>query len=310
MTEALFLETAHKQEEMKGPGGRRLNVTGVLRILGVSRSGYNNWKRRLPSGREKRKAALKGRILEIYEESHQNYGAPKITECLRREGETVAEKTVGNYMRELGIKAQYIKPYTATTIHPDLGSELKNLLDEQFNPDEPDAVWCSDITYIWTLEGFVYLASIMDLYSRKIISWSLGDSLEAKWVIEAVEKARASRDVGRLRVIHSDRGIQYVCGDYVEATEGIMRSYSKKAYPWDNACIESFHSLIKREWLNRFRILDYGHAYWLVFQYIETFYNTVRIHSHCGYLSPDEYEKRYHKGLKGLEIKAGAAYGA
>lgn len=309
MTQALFLETAHKQEEMKESGGRRLNVTGVLRILGVSRSGYNSWKMRMPSSREKRKAALKERILEIYEESHQNYGAPKIAECLRREGERVAEKTVGNYMRELGIKAQYIKPYTTTTIHPDLSSVLKNLLDEQFNPDKPDVVWCSDITYIWTFEGFVYLVSIMDLYSRKIISWSLGDSLEAKWVIEAVGKARASREVDKLHVIHSDRGIQYVCGDYVEATTGIRRSYSKKAYPWDNACIESFHSLIKREWLNRFKILDYKHAYWLVFQYIETFYNTVRIHSHCGYLSPDEYEERYHKGLKELEMKAGAAYG-
>lgn len=309
MTEALFLETARKQDEMQESGRRRLNVTGVLRILGVSRSGYNSWKKRLPSDRDRRKAALKKRILEIYEESHQNYGAPKITECLHREGETVAEKTVGNYMRELGIKARYIKPRTATTIHPDLSSNLKNLLDEQFNPEEPDTVWCTDITYIWTLEGFVYLVSIMDLYSRKIISWSLGDSLEAKWVMEAVGKARASREVGKLRILHSDRGTQYVCRDYVEATAGIGRSYSRKAYPWDNACIESFHSLIKREWLNRFKILDYQHAYRLVFQYIETFYNTVRIHSHCGYLSPDEYEERYYKGLKELEVKAGAAYG-
>lgn len=305
MTEALFLETAQYENRLWEQGKRRLNVSGVLRILGVSRSGYLNWKKRLPSDRKKRKEALKARILTIYEDSHQNYGAPKITECLRREGEKIAEKTVGNYMRELGIKAQYIKPYTVTTIDSDFSSELKNILDEKFNPERPDAVWCSDITYIWTLKGFVYLTSIMDLYSRKIVAWVLSDTLEAKHVIEAVGKAKAAREVEQPLILHSDRGIQYVCKDYVEATEGIQRSYSKKAYPWDNACIESFHALIKREWLNRFKILNYDHAYRLVFQYIETFYNTVRIHSHCGYLSPSEYENMYKKRLEEVELSAG-----
>ena len=305
MTEALFLETARQERLLKEQGERRLNVSGVLRILGVSRSGYLRWKKRLPSGREKRKQALMGRILAIYEDSHQNYGAPKITECLRKEGVKIAEKTVGNYMRELGIRAQYVKPYTVTTIDPDFSGRLKNILDEKFNPQEPDAVWCSDITYIWTFEGFVYLTSIMDLYSRKIIAWVLSDTLEAKWVVEAVEKAKAARNKDKPRILHTDRGIQYVCRDYAEATEGMQRSYSRKAYPWDNACIESFHALIKREWLSRFKIMDYGHAYQLVFQYIEAFYNTVRIHSHCGYLSPDEYEKKYNQKLEEMERKAG-----
>lgn len=305
MTEALFLETAHREEDLWEQEGRRLNVSGVLRRLGVSRSGYLSWKKRLPSNRDRRKEALKEKILAIYKESHQNYGAPKITECLRREGEKIAEKTVGNYMRELGIKAQYIKPYTVTTIDSDFSSELKNLLEEQFNPERPDAVWCSDITYIWTFEGFVYLTSIMDLYSRKIIAWVLSDTLEAKHVTEAVRKAKQARNVKKPLLLHSDRGIQYVCGEYIKETEGIQRSYSKKAYPWDNACIESFHALIKREWLNRFKIFNYNHAYRLVFQYIETFYNTVRIHSHCGYLSPDEYENLYRKNLDELETLAG-----
>ena len=305
MTEALFLETARQERMLKEQGERRLNVSGVLRILGVSRSGYLRWKKRLPSGREKRKQALMGRILAIYEDSHQNYGAPKITECLRKEGVKIAEKTVGNYMRELGIRAQYVKPYTVTTIDPDFSSGLKNILAEKFDPQEPDAVWCSDITYIWTFEGFVYLTSIMDLYSRKIIAWVLSDTLEAKWVVEAVEKAKAARNKDKPRILHTDRGIQYVCRDYAEATEGMQRSYSRKAYPWDNACIESFHALIKREWLSRFKIMDYGHAYQLVFQYIEAFYNTVRIHSHCGYLSPDEYEKKYNQKLEEMERKAG-----
>ncbi len=280
MTEALFLETSEFEEELKEQGKRRLNVSGVLKKLGVSRSGYSNWKKRLPSNRELRKNTLKERILEIYHDSHQNYGAPKIAECLRKEGEVITEKTVGNYMRELGIKAQYVKPYTVTTVNSDFSSELQNILDEQFNPSEPDAVWCSDITYIWTFAGFVYLTSIMDLYSRKIIAWVLSDTLEAKWVIAAVDKAKERRNVKKPLIMHSDRGIQYVCNDYITATNGMNRSYSKKVYPWDNACIESFHSLIKREWLNRFKIFDYNHAYKLIFEYIETFYNTVRIHSH------------------------------
>lgn len=278
MTEALFLETAHQEEQFREEGKRRLNVSGVLRILGVSRSGYYAWKKRLPSDRELRKQKLKERIVE---------------------------KTVGNYMRELGIKAQYIKPYTVTTTEPDFSSRLRNILDEKFDPEEPDAVWCSDITYIWTFEGFVYLTSIMDLFSRKIIAWVLSDTLEAKWAVDAVEKAKAARNVEKPKILHTDRGIQYVCQEYIEATEGIQRSYSKKAYPWDNACIESFHSLIKREWLNRFKIFNYNHAYRLVFEYIETFYNTVRIHSHCGYQSPDEYEKSYMKKMRDLEKQAG-----
>jgi len=305
MTEALFLEAAECEEQLKEQGERRLNVSGVLKILGVSRSGYINWKKRLPSKRELRKQAIKERILEIYHDSHQNYGAPKITECLKKEGEIIAEKTVGNYMRELGIKAQYVKPYTVTTIDSDFSEELENILDEQFNPAEPDAVWCSDITYIWTFAGFVYLTSIMDLYSRKIIAWVLSDTLEAKWIIEAVAKAQKARKVSKPLIIHTDRGRQYVSNDYISITSDMQRSYSKKAYPWDNACIEAFHALIKREWLNRFKIFDYNHAYKLVFQYIETFYNTVRIHSYCGYLSPNEYEQLYWKELKDLELIAG-----
>lgn len=289
---------------MKNQGGRRLNVSGVLRQLGVSRSGYNNWKNRIPSNTEQRKNVIKNKICDIYDESHQNYGAPKIAKKLQEEGETISEKTVGNYMREMGLKAQWIKPWTSTTIDSDFSEEYKNILEEKFNPDTPDAVWCSDITYIWTYEGFVYLTSIMDLYSRKIISWILSDTLETKWVVEAVNKAKSARNVIKPLIIHSDRGRQYTSKDYKDATDQLLLSYSKKAYPWDNACIESFHSLLKREWINRFRITDYNHAYKLVFEYIEAFYNTVRIHSHCDYISPNDYEKRYWLKLRHLEINA------
>lgn len=219
----------------------------MLRILGVSRSGYNSFKKRLPSDRSKRKEKIKVKVREIYDRSHKNYGAPKIREILIQNGETIAEKTVGNYMREMGIKAQYIKPYTVTTIDSNFNEELVNILNENFNPEEPNAVWCSDITYIWTYEGFVYLTCIMDLFSRKIISCVLSKTLEAKWVVEAINKAKVARNITRPLVMHSDRGIQYTCTAYQQATEGFINSYSKKAYPWDNACIESFHALIKRE---------------------------------------------------------------
>ena len=285
-------------------GKRLLNVSGVLRILGVSRSGYSSFKKRLPSDMYKRKEAIKDQIKQIYDDSYQNYGAPKITQVLKQNGEAITEKTVGNYMREMGIKAQYIKPYTVTTIDSDFSVELNNILNENFNPLEPNAVWCSDITYVWTYEGFVYLTSIMDLYSRKIISWVLSTTLEARWVVEAINKAKASRNINRPLVMHSDRGIQYTCAAYQEATKQFINSYSKKAYPWDNACIESFHALIKREWINRFKILDYNHAHRLVFNYIEAFYNTIRVHSHCGYLSPNQYETVYKSQLNKLYTKA------
>lgn len=278
---------------LREEGKRRLNVSGVLRMLGVSRSGYAAYRTRVPSAGRREKERRMEDIRMIYEESHEVYGAPKIAAKMRQKGERVSQRTVGKYMREMGIRACYRKPWTRTTRDPDFSSRLKNILDRDFQPERPDAAWCTDITYIWTCGGFVYLASIMDLYSRKIISWTLGETLEAKWVLGAVEKAKRERGAAQPLVIHSDRGVQYTCADYEEATAGMERSYSAKACPWDNACIESFHSLIKREWINRFRIIDYNHAYRLVFEYIEAFYNTVRIHSHCGYRSPCEYEKQY-----------------
>lgn len=267
----------------------------MLNKLGVSRSGYNSWLHRLPSNQTKRKEAVKIQIQEIYDTSHQNYGAPKITKELQKNGKKISERTVGKYMHEMNIKAQYIKPYTITTKDSDFSSKLNNILNEQFNPSKPNAVWCTDITYIWTVDGFVYLTSIMDLYSRKIISWTLSNTLEVSCVVDTINKAKASRNIVEPLIMHSDRGSQYVSKEYRKITTEMKLSYSKKAYPWDNACIESFHALIKREWLNRFKIKNYTHAYMLVFEYIEAFYNTVRIHSHCDYMSPDEFEKLYSK---------------
>lgn len=254
----------------------------------------------MPSDTAKRRKLLKDKIKKIYDNSHQNYGAPKITRELRKTGENISERTVGKYMKQMGIKAQWIRPWTVTTKDSDFSNELQNILDEQFNPERPNAVWCSDITYIWTMEGFVYLTSIMDLYSRKIIAWTLSKTLETSCVIETINKAKAKRSTELPLIIHSDRGSQYVSKEYKQATAKMSRSYSKKAFPWDNACIESFHSLIKREWLNRFKISNYKHAYRLVFEYLETFYNTKRIHSHCDYMSPDDFERLYQQATSEL----------
>ena len=292
MTEAIYLEVSKKAEASK-KCGRRVSVSGMLKFLGVSRSGYRAWLKRVPSGTEKRREAMKAKIQNIYDKSKQNYGAPKITRQLRKSGEIISVRTVSKYMREMGIKAQWVKPWTITKKDSDFIDELQNILDERFHPERPNAVWCSDITYIWTIDGFVYLTSMMDLFSRKIIAWTLSDTLDVSCVIETIKKAKARRNTDLPLIIHSDRGSQYVSRAYQEATTKMQRSYSKKAFPWDNACIESFHALIKREWLNRFKIRNYHQAYRLVFEYIEAFYNTKRIHSHCNFMSPDDFEKLY-----------------
>ena len=133
----------------------------------------------------------------------------------------------------------------------------------------------------------------MDLFARKIIAWTLSETMEVSCVIDTINKAKERRNTDLPLIIHSDRGSQYVSQAYRDATQKMTRSYSHTGYPYDNACIESFHALIKREWLNRFKIFNYSHAYRLVFEYIETFYNTVRIHSHCDYMSPNDFEKLY-----------------
>ena len=267
----------------------------MLKILGVSRSGYRSFLNRKVSPTRQRKDAVKKEIQKIYDNSKQNYGAPKITQELRKSGETISQRTAGKYMREMGICAQWTKPWTTTTRDSDFSKELHNVLNEKFNPERPNAVWCTDITYIWTQDGFVYLNCVMDLYARKIIAWTLADTMEVSAVVETINKAKACRNTDLPLIIHSDRGSQYVSNAWREATERMQRSYSHSGYPYDNACIESFHSLIKREWLNRFNIINYKHAYRLVFEYIETFYNTVRIHSHCDYMSPNDFEKMYER---------------
>ncbi len=286
-----------KAHEEAGDG---FSVSGVLKHLKVSKSGYYDWLQRGPSKREQKRIRIQQDIMDIYEESRQIYGAPKITEKLKSDGQKISERTVSRYMKAMHIHAWYRRPYTRTTVSIDFTEKLKDLLKRDFSPEQPNAVWCTDITYIHTEEGFLYLSCIMDLYSRKIIAWELGRTLETEYVIKAINKA-VERTGCRPKVIHTDRGVQYTSEAYADATEGIEKSYSGKGDPWDNACIESFHALIKREWLWRFRIQGFHHAYRLIFEYIDAFYNTVRIHSHCGYVAPAVYEQKYYNRLKQAE---------
>lgn len=266
----------------------------MLKKLNVSRSGYYDYINRKPSKTKQRREEITKRVKEIHEESHEIYGSPKITQILNKEGENVSQKYIHSIMKESNIKAKYIKPWTKTTISHDFSSKLENLLNRHFNPIKPDCAWCTDITYIWTYEdGFVYLTSVMDLFSRKIISWVLTKTMDAESVLKCIEIAKDRRQSKNPIVIQSDRGVQYTSELYYKITKCMIPSYSDKGTPWDNACIESFHSLIKREWLRDIKITNYGHAYRLVFEYIEGFYNTIRIHSHCNYESPVQYEKQY-----------------
>ena len=214
LTEAIYTEVSAKVEAAKVTG-RRVSISGMLKILGVSRSGYRSFLNRKVSPTRQRKNAVKKEIQKIYDNSKQNYGAPKIAQELRKSGETISQRTVGKYMREMGIRAQW----TTTTKDSDFSKEFHNILNEQFNPERPNAVWCTDITYIRTQDGFVYLNCVMDLYARKIIAWTLADTMEVSTVIETINKAKACRNTDLPLIIHSDRGSQYISNAWREATE-------------------------------------------------------------------------------------------
>ena len=241
-----------------------------------------------------KKTKIKEKIKEIHEDSHKIYGAPKITKILNQRGHNIALRTVSTYMQEEGIRAHYRKPYTATTINSNFSMKLKNILKRDFNPEKPNSIWCSDITSIWTERSFVYLISIIDLYSRRIIAWEVTDSLSVSGVISCVNKAKKKRNLDKPIIVHSDRGKQYTSQAYKEALgKGFIRSYSRKANPWDNACIESFHSLIKREWLNRYYFRNIADVRKAIFEYIKVFYNRKRIHGSIDYMTPLKYEQQY-----------------
>ncbi len=207
----------------------------MLKKLDVSRLGFYDYLKRVPSKTKLRKERIIKEIKKIHKESYEIYGSPKITELLNKKGEKVSQKYVYSIMKENNIKAKYIKPYIQTTVSHDFSDKLKNLLNRHYDPTKPNVAWCTDITYIWTYDdGFVYLTSVMDLYSRSIISDE---------VLKCIEKAKERRNIENPLVIQSDRGVQYTSTKYRELTSEFIRSYSRKGTPCDNACIESFLSL-------------------------------------------------------------------
>lgn len=270
----------------------------MLRELGLSRSNYYDWQKREVSAQQTKKNFVCALIQKIYDQNNGIYGAPMIAWEIRKQNISITVKTVGNYMREMGLWACYVPPWTTTTRDPEFDTKLENILNEQFNPDRPNAAWCIDTTYIPTDDGFMYLTSIMDLYSRSIIAWDLADTLSTEVVIPIIKKAKRERQTSHPLIIHSDRGSQFTSQSFRKVTGSMTNSYSKKGYPWDNACIEAFHAVIKCEWLNRFHIKGKVEAERLCFEYIDAYYNTVRIHSHCHYMSPREYEKLYYEHNK------------
>ena len=199
----------------------------MLKHLGVSRSGYYDWINRKPSNRSVLKQKVKEAIQDIYEASYRIYGAPKITKELRKRGFRTSERTVTRYMKEMNIRACWVRPYTTTTHSEDFSDRFRNILDRHFSPKEPNAVWCTDITYIPTKKGFVYLSCIMDLFSRRIVSWELAPTLETRYVVNAIQKAMLVSGK-RPKVIHTDRGTQYTS---VEYWEGLTPRSRNKGHP-------------------------------------------------------------------------------
>lgn len=270
----------------------------MCNVLGVSTSGYYKWKSKHRHGetdREKRKNELKQKIQKSFHESLGTYGSPRVHDDLIEWGYTVSQKTVARYMHEMGLKATPAEKYVVTTDSDHDLPIYPNLVKRDFNVDSPNAVWVADITYVRTLEGWMYLASIMDLFSRKIVGWSLGDSMKKELTLEALKMAMTTRRPPEGLIHHSDRGSQYCSKDYTEALKeaDIQISMSKKGDPYDNACIESFHATIKKELIYRFRFKTRVEASKAINYYISSRYNERRKHSTLGYRSPNNFERNY-----------------
>ena len=201
-------------------------------------------------------------------------------------------------MKSGGLASIIQKKYTPYKQSKELVLERDNILEQDFSTTSINQKWVSDITYIYVQkEGWCYLASVMDLHSKKIIGYHFSKQMTTDIIVQALKNAYVSQRPKGKVILHTDLGSQYTSQDFKNLTSelNVIQSFSRKGCPYDNACIESFHSLIKREWLNRFKIRDYGHAYRLVFEYLEAFYNTKRIHSHCDYMSPNDYEELYRR---------------
>lgn len=268
-------------------------VEAMCRVLAVSRSGYYAWQQRPESPQAKRQAELVEQIRQVHEESRQIYGSPRVHRELAACGVKCSENTVAKLMRKSGLRSKMRKRFVVRTTDCRHGHPIApNTLDRQFQQEQANQAWAGDITYIPTAEGWLYLAALIDLCSRKIVGWATGDSLAAPLVCEALKMALVHRQPAGPLLHHSDRGVQYACDDYqaLLCEHGIQPSMSRTGNCYDNAVMESFFGTLKTELVHHENYPTREAARRSLFEYIEVFYNRRRRHSALGYVSPQEYE--------------------
>jgi putative transposase len=271
-------------------------VAVLCDALGVSSSGYYESLERPPSPRAERHQRIQRAVCQVHAESHGVYGSHKIAEVIqkREDLESACRNTVAAAMREMGLQSRVVKGFRPTTTQADPARQAaENKLDQDFTAQAPNRKWVTDITYLPTAIGWVYLAAVVDLFSRKVVGWSIGASLATELVCEALRRAvERRRPDGKQLLHHSDRGCQYTSDAYqrILRTLGIECSMSRTGCCYDNAVMERFFWSLKHEWTKHQEFDNLEDARLSVFKYIETFYNPLRIHETLGYLSPDEYE--------------------
>ena len=270
-------------------------IAAVCRALEVSRSGYFSWRERPESAGALRREALAQKIKALHEEHRRVYGSPRIHRVLTASGESVCENTVAKVMRHASIRAKTDKKFVSRTTDSQHDYPIcPNVLDRQFDAPAPNRKWATDITYIPTDEGWLYLAGVLDLYSRKVVGWSMAEHMKTELVSDALEMAIARRRPGKDLLQHSDQGVQYASDAYRYLLEKhqMQPSMSGRGQCWDNACVESFWGTLKRELVNHEHYATREEARQSIFQYIEVFYNRIRLHSSLGYQSPEAFEAR------------------
>jgi transposase InsO family protein len=271
------------------------DVAILCEVLQVSRQGYYAWLGRKPCRRRCRDEELRRSIHQTFADSDATYGAPRVHRALAADGEVTSRKRVARLMRQEGLVVQRRRRFVCTTDSRHGFRIAPNLVARNFNPDEPNQIWATDITYIPTQKGWLYLAVVLDLFSRKVVGWSMQPYQDRRLTLAALDMAIAARSPAPGTLMHhSDRGVQYACDDYRRALADaeIAASMSRTGDCWDNAVVESFFSTLKRELVYRTTFANHDAARSALFQYIEGFYNRRRLHSSLGYLSPEEYERR------------------
>jgi len=265
----------------------------VCEVLEVSRSSYYKRKKIGQGKRYRENKVLFEKIKVIYEGSRERYGSPRITEELKRQGIKCNKKRVARIMRKNGIEARIFRKYRNTTNSEHQKERSENILSREFNRQKPNEVWTSDITYIRTEEGWLYLAAVIDIYSRKIIGWQLDKRLNSDLVERALYNALMDRKVESGIIFHSDQGIQYASESFRKLLKehGFIQSMSRRGNCYDNAITESFFHTLKTELIYRSKYKTREEARRSIFEYIEIFYNRKRLHSAIGYRSPVEFEK-------------------